>query len=268
MAQRDPRGSWVHGIGRIQLEWAIKEIVRVLPSDSVAKLKVDSGEHLAALLTTAFIGTPPIRLDTGGGADLQFDVQKRLNPNSRIDDLIGRSDARFADFEVKSLPGKFREYNSALDRALEAGIEPDEPKYVVKVVSANSVVIASKDMISKAWGQLQKKSSSDRSRNIFLIAHFFDYPVVEIAQAPLMAHNLDEPDLPKGVDSLWILFAPHSLVAWSASCRRWMNLIFGPGDVAGDENLDALQHVEMEFLAQIGGPMSPYVFGLTADDVD
>jgi hypothetical protein len=60
-------------------------MVETLGPETLRNLKVRAGEHLAALLTTAFLFTPPMRVDTDGGADLCF--VRQIN----LDELGGRT---------------------------------------------------------------------------------------------------------------------------------------------------------------------------------
>ncbi len=46
----------------------------------------------------------------------------------------------FADFEIKSLPGRFREFDAAIDRAQEAGTKPDGRVFKAVVTSVNTVL--------------------------------------------------------------------------------------------------------------------------------
>lgn len=134
------------------------------------KLKLSSGEHLAALLTTAYLGGFPVSLGLDGGVDLTF--QANDSDSTFAPSLIGRDDAEFADFEVKSVPGDFRERNAVATRALEKGA--DQPSYLSMVVSANDVAEAANVMTAKAARQLKTKSSADRARMVFIVSHLFD----------------------------------------------------------------------------------------------
>jgi hypothetical protein len=268
--QKDPRGTHIRAISHHTVSWAVSEVVRTLGDNDLKKLKVRSGEHLAAILATAFLGAPPVHVDTDGGPDLVFDLTRGVSAQRADADLIGRTDVQFADFEVKSLPGAFRKLDADLDKAIAAGAEPNPTSMTVTFVSANEVVRgAGQKEIEQARKQLARKSSPERARNVFLIAHFFDYPVVEIMDAPIVAHHLDSLDLAEGVDSVWVLFAPHSLTVWSAALGRWTSLLFDaiqPSEHFPDtDRLDLLQQIDLEFLKQTGTSIaSPYVFALKA----
>ena len=269
MSITDPSGSHVHAIWHHTVAWAVSEVVQQLGTDKIAKLKVASGEHLAAMLATAFLGAAPVGVDVAGGPDLVFDLSKRAWDGCVGADLVGRDGVQFADFEVKSLPGPFREFDAAINRAIRAGIEPNRRTYSAQFGTAKDVLRSAEGIIEQARQQLHRKSGPERSRNVFLIAHFLDYPIVEVFDAPLFAHHLEPLDLPDGIDSLWMLFVPHGLAAWSVDLGRWTNLVFssfdpdeGAPETAG---LDLLQYFDLEFHRQTGSSaMSPWVYILQA----
>lgn len=47
--EKDPRGTHLIAIGHKTVSWAVAELIRGVQTDELAKLKVGSGEHLAAL---------------------------------------------------------------------------------------------------------------------------------------------------------------------------------------------------------------------------
>lgn len=174
---------------------------------------------------------------------------------------------RYADFEVKSLPGSFRQYDAIIDRALAAGRWPEE-QYAVTIRSAADVLRGpGRLMIDKARSQLERKSSPDHSKNVFLIAHVLEHPYVE------MFDHLISPKLPpltdlRGIESMWLYLAPMHLAMWSSRAQIWTELILdadrdGNGDFV--RNQDFLQELEDRFLTCIGHTRgSPYLFGLIA----
>jgi hypothetical protein len=175
----------------------------------------------------------------------------------------------FASFEVKSLPGGFRKFDAESRVA-------DGHYFRSPFTPANAVLRnEGRDMILKAKKQLDQKSSSGHSKNVFLIAHSFDYLTMEF-QEPLIGHLLEPlDDIIEGVDSVWILWAPLGhFVVWSVEDRQWTNVLVGcidPGDVPPDfdEELDVFQQIDLEFLKQTNSPnSSPYGFGLTVADED
>ncbi|HSV67396.1 MAG TPA: hypothetical protein VLJ59_16000 [Mycobacteriales bacterium] len=62
----------------------------MLGEAKLAKLKVASGEHLAAMLTAAFLGAAPVSVDGAGEADLVFDLTRREYDGPVGADLVGR----------------------------------------------------------------------------------------------------------------------------------------------------------------------------------
>jgi hypothetical protein len=271
MSEKSPIGSYVIAIRHRELSWAVTEIIRTLYPDRFNKLKVWSGEHLAAILITAFLGATPRSVDFAGETDLIFKIPRDL-PKDALGRRLGLGNKPFADFEVKSLPGVFREYDAAIERAQKAGKGADERPFKTPVTSANTVLHQAPPTILKAKNQLDKKGKPGHSKNIFLIAHPFDYHIIELYEneSPLIAHLLEPLGDLDGIDSVWVLWAPTHLAVWSSEHKAWTNLIFeavDPSDAtppSRDESIALLQQVEEEFLKQTGYPRrSPYVFVLT-----
>ncbi|MEV6629091.1 hypothetical protein AB0M83_06745 [Amycolatopsis sp. NPDC051106] len=272
MTDKNPAGSHIVAIAHQTVWAAVGEVVGALDVEGAARLKVRSGEHLAVVLTTAFLGSPPISTDLDGGTDLVFDLSE--TPPQWAPAMIGRGDARFADFEVKSLPGQVRLFDAAIERALARGEEPGEPTIMTRIVSVNDVVHAGRGMLDKAAEQLHRKSSPERARNIFLIAHMLDYMSVEFLDV-VIAHHLEPlTDLPEDVDAVWMLFAPVHLVVWSVAEQRWTTLFYtaaAPGQElpGAEDEVDFLIAVDDEFRRQIGDDLpSPYAFKLTTSRPD
>src|SRR4051812_8090975 len=113
MADRPEIGTHVVVISPRRLTWAIHELAR-LGSSQLSHLKIPFGEHLAALLLTAFLEVPPSELDTDGGIGFLF----RLPPDEPIEGMPTRE---FAAFEVKSTPGPFRRVDASIDWKLQRG---------------------------------------------------------------------------------------------------------------------------------------------------
>jgi len=103
MTDNSPVGSYVVAVS-YRTVWAeIANVIDALGVDTTSRLKVRSGEHLAVVLASAFLGGPPIATDVDGGPDLVFNLG--VLPAEWRPALTGRHDTRFADVEVKSLPG-------------------------------------------------------------------------------------------------------------------------------------------------------------------
>jgi hypothetical protein len=264
MPEKGPVGSVVIAIAPQTLPWAVTEVRRALGAEQVASLKVPSGEHLAAILTTTFLACVPTSVDLEGGTDLTFDLSRRP-PDREAAVELGTAGA--ADFEVKSLPGNWRKFNAEIDKALAAGGSTDNLEYRAKFRCANEVLQAEgRAMIGRAKNQLDQKSRPGHSKNVFLIAHVLDHPFVEY-ESPVIAHLLDPLSDLDGIDSVWLLWAPSHLVVWSAVSQTWANLIFNADQIGVDyqQDMEFLQQVEQQFLEEIGHQEgSPYIFGLTA----
>lgn len=261
---RGPVGNQVIAASHLSLSWAVDELVRTLPAAQLRKLKVSAGEHLAAILTTAFLGAAPTTIDTDGGTDLQFDF---TDDTTR---WLQPSNVRAADFEVKSLPGDFRRFDAAINQAEAAGREPDRV-FKTKVTSANHVLLhPGRGVIANAMAQLARKSSPGHSKNVFLIVHPFEHFTVECVDNVFISHLLDPLSDIDGVDTVWILWAPDTIVVYSSEYQRWADLVFGYTEEelssSPDNELALLQQVEMDFLDRTGNSDgSPYLFSLRAD---
>ncbi|SDU77018.1 hypothetical protein SAMN04488563_5392 [Jiangella alkaliphila] len=246
------------------------ELVRQHPAASRDGFKRASGEHLAAILTSACLNRTPVGIDLHGSVDLTYDL---TDPPTPVPEAFGLRDASHATFEVKSLPGKFREFDAAIDRAIAAGVEPVQKTFRAKVVSVNDVLSGvGSDVIQRAKRQLEQKAPIGYSRNIFLVAHYLEYPAVEVYadEIPLIAHRLAPLSGLDGIDSVWTLWSPHPiLVIWSTRDQRWVNVCFAYEEGEGQddpEEFPLLQQVEAEFMESAGGRGSPFYFGMTAGD--
>ncbi|MFE2490053.1 hypothetical protein ACFXGR_43835 [Streptomyces mirabilis] len=256
-------GTHVIAITYEVMDWATEALPAHVPADDLKKLKLAAGEQLAAMLTTAYLGIVPVAVDVQGGVDLVYRVAD--SDSDALSLLLGRTGVEFADFEVKSIPGDFREHDAAVSRALKRGEEPGT--HCSTFVSANDVVDAAQSMIAKAAKQLRDKSSPDRARVVFIVSHFLDRPYVECLD-PVIAHTLAAPALPDEIDAMWVFFAPSHLVVWSVVEQRWTQLLIGSfkEDKTAPEvdfHMELLQHYEGLFLERAGidGP-SPFYYGL------
>ena len=92
-------------------------MVRQLSPESLSGMKIRAGEHLAALVTSSFLGTAPRRVDAAGGVDLWYDLE-----DGRGRDVLGLpDDVTSAAFEVKSIGRTYREWESAINRVHREG---------------------------------------------------------------------------------------------------------------------------------------------------
>lgn len=263
-------GTQVVAITYDVMDAATAVLAEHLPAETLHAMKLASGEHLAAILATAYLRAVPVAVDVDGGVDLTFDL--KASDGLHLKALLGREDVDFADFEVKSVPGTFREkYLPAATRAMERG-EKQPLAHLARVVSANDVIEASFGMIDKAAGQLRDKSSPDRARVAFIVSHFFDRPYVECFQ-PLISHALAPLDPPEGIDAVWMFFAPAHVLVWSAA-GGWSDLLLvslteeetGPEHAYG---MELLQHYEGLFLERAGiDKPSPFFFEFTVPGTD
>ncbi len=230
-------GTHVTAITYEVMDWATEALPAHVPADDLKKLKLAAGEHLAAMLTTAYLGIVPVAVDVQGGVDLVYRVAD--SDSDALSLLLGRTSVEFADFEVKSIPGDFREHDAAVSRALKRGEEPGT--HWSTFMSANDVVEAAQPMVAKAAEQLRDKSSPDRARVVFIVSHFFDRPYVECLD-PVIAHALTAPTLPDEIDAMWVFFAPSHLVVWSVVEQRWTQLLIGSFEEDRDGPGGRLRH--------------------------
>lgn len=263
----DLGGGFVIAIAPPTLRWATDQMVEALGPETLKKLKVRAGEHLAAMLTAAFLHTPPMAIDTAGGADLWFDLSSSprhgLEPASILTD-----GAVSAAFEIKSMRGPSREFNCGIDRDLARGNGTIGRSLKIRVQAASEVLRDMGPVLRSARDQLLRKTNDETSRNIFVVIHLFDYFASECMQ-PILGPLLDPlPDI-DGIDTIWVLWPLEHLTVWSNERRAWTDLLFNaidPEAQAASDEVDPLQHAEDYFLTRVGhAGGSPYLFKLSAD---
>lgn len=155
-----PVGSRVVSIPPAYLWRAVELVSNILTPDQIRALKIDSGEHLALLLTTAFLQAAPVSMDVAGDHDLVFDLSGR-DPLAIPAAMLGMSEHRHADFEVKSLPGGFRKFNADLDKAIRHRRPPRRTEFGAKVRSINDILAdEGRRMITTARTQLVARQAT------------------------------------------------------------------------------------------------------------
>lgn len=245
-------------IGYVQVRAAVPMLLALGP-ERLRALKVTSGEHLAALLLTAFVRKAPVALDTDGGVDLVFDVPSNVPTGG-----LFPPGQRMA-VEVKSVPGPFREVASYIHRTddLGAGI-------MIKPSSSTDILKGAKSLIDAAATKLRDHADA-ALRYAFLVVHPFDQLADDVARHPLAASVLEPPELPDGLDGLFVLWVPDQLTAWSAATDCWWQLIFELFDPdnppeRNDPELAFLQEVESDLMSAMGyRGATPYLFGVDPD---
>lgn len=267
MPDADLSGGFVIAIAPPTLQWATDQMVEALGPETLKKLKVRAGEHLAAMLTAAFLQTPPMAIDTAGGADLWFELSSGpkhgLNPASILTD-----GAVWAAFEIKSMPGPSREFNSGIDRDLARENDTIGRSLEIRVQAASEVLRDMGPVLRSARDQLLRKTNDETWRNIFVVIHLFDYFASECMQ-PILGPLLDPlPDI-DGIDTVWVLWPLEHLTVWSNARRAWTDLLFNaidPDAQAASDEMDPLQYAEDYFLTRVGhAGGSPYLFKLPGD---
>ena len=267
MPDWDLSGGLVIATAPQTLRWATDQMVETLGPETLKKLKVRAGEHLAALLTATFLLTPPTGIDTEGEVDLWFDLSCRRGDGMKPAPILPDG-AASAAFEIKSMPGPFREYDSSIDRDRARGIDAIGRSLTAPVQAASDVLRETGPVLRRARDQLHRKTNAETSRNIFLVIHLFDYFVAECMQPSILGPLLDPlPDI-EGVDTVWVLWPLEHLTVWSNEQRAWTDLLFNVRDPEAEtapDEMDALQEAEDYFLARVGHTGgSPYLFRLSA----
>lgn len=256
------------------LWWAVDELVEKLTPKQLSSLRVRAGEHLASILTTTFLRTAPANVDTAGDVDLWFDLAGAQEP--RPEELAaGR--ATSAAFEVKSLPGGFREFDAGIDRDKARGIDPIGRSIEGMVRPAKDVLHGARPSLDAARNQLLRKPRGEgTSMNIFLIVHPLDYLTAECLRDVVIGPYLDPLEDIGNIDTVWVLWPPHHLTMWSRERHEWINLMFDGMNrdevVARQQQpvaLPVLQEAEQYFLSRTGHTdPSPYFFAATYGEAD
>jgi hypothetical protein len=228
-------------------------------------LKIDSGEHLAAILLTAFLGRPPTNIDVDGGIDLIFTTAEESTLSAQP----------MAAFEVKSLEGSFRRIHSEIRRDEGRGVDARGRGTSVTVRSAEDILRSGVPQLRKSAEQLNRKVQGNCSRNAFIVIHPFEHMAAESVNVFMSPHLPPMPD-DINLDSVWVLWVPDHLTMWSRAEQQWtemMFLAFDPEDPvdadASYHDLSVLQAASLRLLSRIRpGVADPYVFGLTTKEPD
>ncbi|MFF1255160.1 hypothetical protein ACFVYC_22035 [Pseudarthrobacter sp. NPDC058329] len=236
---REPKGLSVVATPAAALVDAAQQLVQMPEAE---KLKVRSGEHIAAILMTALY-LLPVEVDEDGGVDLVFQRTSAQTP------LWPFGGSLRAAVEVKSLPGKWRkhEYNMRLGDT-----------YQVKIQNAFEILeLGSKKIMEAAEALQHKVGSSDMSRNAFLIIHPMDGFALELITAgPVIGHLLPALDEHVALDYLWVYWYPGLLSKWSRKERHWTDYLFAeisPDDPSLDDAIEAAEDIFLEGIGWTGG---------------
>ncbi|MCS7484140.1 hypothetical protein ACFFQW_28945 [Umezawaea endophytica] len=269
MERSDIQGSIVTVIPQHTILWAVDALVQNLSADEITSLRVRSGEHLAAIITTAFMFSTPTEIDSSGGADLVFDVAAASDSSTAKMLTAG---AKLAAFEAKSITGDFRRFDAQLDQMRQRGEDTSNTWHEVTVKSANTILNEARPQILRARDQLLKKVAPTDSRNVFLLVHPLDQLAIEcVDDNPVIGHLLDPIDYLDDVDTLWVLWVPDHLTVWSTKRQAWINLIFA-GTLENERPIETgvfslLQTAESEFLTKTGNVNgSPYMFAFSSGE--
>jgi hypothetical protein len=239
LPERGPEGLSVVATSATALVYAARQLAQMQGAE---KLKVRSGEHIAAILLTA-LHSLPVGVDEDGGVDLVFErgsAQTRAWP-------FGES--LRAAVEVKSLPGKWRkhEYNMRLGDT-----------YQVKIQNAFEILeLGSKKIIEAAEALQHKVGSSSTSRNAFMIIHPMDALATElISGGPVIGHLLPALNEHVALDYLWVYWYPGLLSKWSRKDRSWTDYLFAetrPNESPAEDDIEVAEDVFLEGIGWTGG---------------
>ncbi|WP_157517578.1 hypothetical protein [Micromonospora rifamycinica] len=252
-------GGRVIATGHQSVIEATHRLLQIDPRQ-LAGLKVRAGEHLAAILTTTFLGNAPHAVDLRGDVDLRFNLPEQppfpLSPGGDV------------AFEVKSMPGPFREFSESINRAARRG-HRENFSIIVLVEHANDILSSAHPVLMQAQNALLRKAPGETSRNIFLVIHPFDRFALETYESPAIGAALAPAAIHPALDTLWVLWVPDHLTVWCTKDQTWTDLLFTGANLdeppeAGRSPLAVLQEAESDFLAAVAGHSgytdSPYLY--------
>ena len=251
-------GRWTPAL--LVVGGVLQDAAEALASEPAARacLKVRSGEHLAAIFLTGLFGRTPSRFDDSGEPDLVFDEH---------DDKSWFPFASPVAFEIKSLPGSYRETLGLLMRTARPG-RSDEAPFQLRVWTAAEVMLDAHPTLLKAERSLVEKTPPQYSRNVFLITHPYDHFALDVAQSQTVSDLMPREVGYDALDTVWVFWPPDKLVMWSRARQDWTDILFVPreDEVFGpDDTLSFIQNVELAYMAAAGITASPYVFNITFD---
>jgi hypothetical protein len=215
-------GEIVHLVSAITFPHTVEQLGSMRP-EMLAALDIESGEHIAAIVTATFLGAVPSAVDLDGGVDLMF---TNLPPSAAAD--VGCDAVVFsACFEVKSMRGQFRKFFN--QRSTKIG---DSHETTIRTIT--DVVDEAQSEIRRAADALRAKTDQTQSRNIVIVVHSFEHLAIEAIESLFISHLLNDPgDDLADIASIWLVIYPSHVVRWERSRRRWVNLGSG-GALDGD----------------------------------
>ncbi len=199
----------------------------------LAALDLNSGEHIAAIVATAFLGAAPTAVDVDGSVDMVF---TNLSPNCAL--TVGCDETvTAASFEVKSMRGEFRRFFN--QRSTKIG-----DSYETSIRTITDIAGEAQTEIRRAADALRAKTDSAQSRNIMIIVHSFEHLAIEVIERLFLSHLLAPPgdDLDE-IASIWMVLYPSHVVRWERSRQRWVNLGTGAGTIGDPDAIDSFGDV-------------------------
>lgn len=201
------------------------------------RLRIRSGEHIAAILLSAQHSLP-VAVDHNGSVDLLFE-------RGAAHCGWPFEDSESAAVEVKSLPGKWRKYESKVKLG---------DVYTVQIQSAADILELASGKILEATRALGLKvGSSSVSKNVFMIIHPMDGLALEFLRGgPVIGHLLPPLNEQVDLDCLWVSWYPNLLSKWSQKDRHWTDYLFAGSSPGKPPQDGSIEDAEDIFLGGIG----------------
>jgi hypothetical protein len=167
-------------------------------------------------------------------------------------------------FEIKSLPGAYREKLSLLLRNDSFDRKAEVP-FQLRVWTAAEVMRDAHPTLLKAERSLINKTPPQYSRNVFLVTHPYDHFALDVAQSQTVSHLMPREVGYDALDSVWVFWPPGKLVMWSRATQTWTDILLvthGHEVFDPDDTFSFIQNAELTYMAVAGITASPYVFNI------
>jgi hypothetical protein len=211
-------------IASASIVWATGQL-GALPADQLAALRVYAGDHLATIIATAAIGSPPVAIESERSPIIRFDAPTTVA------------------FALRSLAGAVRQVLGTD----EFGATRDN-----RFTTLSELVGRMSIEITAGAAELATLTGPTASRNVFLVAHPFDgVPIEALDHAQLAPVMPPLHDLP-GICTVWVLLFPYHLMRWSVVTRTWHDVAFTVDDTGTEASTEPdtiLERADNQFRA-------------------
>lgn len=229
----DTRLEYLVAIGGDTLLAAARQLAH---HPDAIKLKVASGEHLAGIIFSAFVGKIQA-LDADGGFDFVLNENADRSSGDTAETVV----------EMKSVAGDWRQHL----RHIKLG-----QKYTIQIEDLACVLTDESPRILAAIEQLNLKMSSEdsRFREVFLAIHPFDRgtsAALSIKPDAWLTAPLPIPKQSLAIDGLWLLLFPSLVARWSRKQQAWTRYVVGAGSPEEAEHAPDLVDAEILFLEEL-----------------